>query len=99
MKFLYLTTLLCLLSMLLAFKITNQSFLKEGEDELNSIDNNSDALDNHNNELQKEDSFDNRDNLENKEVDLNDTAFDQQALQNEIHKDLGSQRVSYKFDD
>jgi hypothetical protein len=98
MKFLYLTTLLCLLSMLLAFRITNQSFLKEGDDELNLIDNNSNVLDNHNNELQKEDTFDN-DNQVNKEVDLNDSAFDQQALQNEIHKDLGSERVSYKFDD
>lgn len=97
MKFLCLISLLCMLSMILCYQTSNQSFLKEGDDEFNLNDNN--LNENTNNELLKEDSFDNHDNEENKDVDLNDTEFDQQALKNEIHKDLGSERVSYKFDD
>ena len=99
MKFLHLISLLCVLSVIFTFQSKSQAFLKEADDDLNLNDNNSSDYENYNNELVKEDNFDNHDNDENRELSNNDTEFDQKALQEEIHNDLGSEKVSYKFDD
>lgn len=101
MKFLYLISLICLISVMFSLKSKSQSFLKEAEDDLEANDSLSNEYESYNNnELVKEDNFDNNhdnDNLQ--DFSINETGFDQKALQDEIHRDIGSEKVSYKFDD
>jgi hypothetical protein len=101
MKFLFLISLLSLLSLIFSFQAKSQSFLKEAQDDLDMSDNLNSEYDGlSNNELVKEDNYDNNHDNENiQNFSINETGFNQKALEDEIHKDIGSEKVSYKFDD
>jgi hypothetical protein len=100
MKFLLLLTLLSLLSLIFTFQAKTQSFLKEADDELDVDDSKFNEYESQNtSELEKEDTFDKSDSDEVNPLSSNENEFDVQALQNEIHHDIGSEKVSYKFDD
>ena len=98
-KFLLIISLSCLFSIIFNLRVTSNSFLNDSEDELESTDTKLNEYENEsNNELEKEDKFD-----KNQNEDMNDSSngddFNEKALKDEIHHDIGSEKVSYKFDD
>ena len=100
MKFLLLITLLSLLNLIFTFQSKSQSFLKEADDELELDDSKFNEYESQSNsELEKEDNYDKIDTEEANDLTNNGNEFDAKALQTEIHKDIGSEKVSYKFDD
>ena len=98
-KFLLLISLFCLFSVIFNLRASSNSFLKESDDELDAADTKFNEYENEsNNELEKEDNYDKNQDSEMRDSN-NGADFDEKALQDEIHHDIGSEKVSYKFDD